>query len=179
MRASSLYSSSEDSSFKINIPGQASGSGIGHEWGALPQGGGASGPREMAPVSPLDPLLVRLSPSNPNRHGRGSQYTGPGLHMACSHPDFSVAACQQYMAAGCKESRCLTQRAGVFSNPSVDADEGMAWQGKGLWWTGACLGCRLSLSLRVKGPGPQSERATGLVGPCLLAAEQACLHVCL
>ncbi|RSL57899.1 hypothetical protein CEP54_008071 [Fusarium duplospermum] len=71
------------------------------------------------------------------------------------------------------KSRCLTQRAGVFSNPSVDAGEGMAWQGTVVDWGVSGMP---SLSPRVKGPGPQSERATGLVGPCLLAAEQACLH---
>lgn len=130
----------------------------------------------MAPVSPLDPLLVGLSPSNPNRHGRGSQYTGPGLHMACSHPDFSVAACQQYMAASCKESRCSTQRAGVFSNPSVDADEGMVWQGKGLWWTGACLGCRLSLTSRQR-PWPP-ERASHRARRSLPPSSRAGLSPC-
>lgn len=142
--------------------------------GRLASGRRGFRPSEMAPVSPLDPLLVGLSPSNPNRHGRGSQYTGPGLHMACSHPDFSVAACQQYMAASCKESRCSTQRAGVFSNPSVDADEGMR-EGTVVDW--GVSGTSLSLTSRQR-PWPP-ERASHRARRSLPPSSRAGLSPCL
>lgn len=113
-----------------------------------------------APVSPLDPLLVGLSPSNPNRHGRGSQYTALGYTWQVLIQTLALPLVNSTWPSLAK-SRCSTQQAGVFSNPSVDAEEGMAWHGKGLWWAGACLGCRLSP--RVKGPGPQSEPPGSLV----------------
>jgi hypothetical protein len=67
----------------------------------------------------------------------GNQYVNLALGRPCSYPNFSGMTCQQYMGflfrAGLDEQGC-------FSNPSVDADEGMAWQGTTLR-AGACLGC--------------------------------------
>jgi hypothetical protein len=126
---------------------------------------GAAGPSRDSPRVPARPICsIHLIPTSMDG---GSQYVDLALGMPSSYPNFSVMTGQQYKGflfrAGLDEQGC-------FSNPSVDADEGMAWQGTTLR-AGACLGCLLLPRVKVLAP-----KSPGVVGHVLCFCYPACIR---